>query len=143
MTAIGTRLLKLKIGAVEYTAEVTKAVVTTAPADASLQTFAAAALGGAVVYTLQFTAKQDSGAAASLWNKVLSAAGTTVACVVNPYGVTTFTATSPGYSGNVVITLPKGDWLGGQADSTVNKAQLFSCEWEFDGVPTLLTTGTF
>lgn len=143
MTAVGTRLLKIKIGASEYTAEVTKCVITTNPADASLQTFAAAAQGGAIVYALEFTAKQDSGASTSLWNKVLSAAGTTVAVVFNPYGVTTATPTTPFTSGNCVITLPKGDWLGGQADSTVNKAQLFSCNWEFDGTPTQVTTGTF
>jgi len=139
---VGTRLLKLLIDGTEYTAEVTKCVINSAAADSSLQTFAAAANGGVRVYTLQGTAIQDM-ASTSLWAKIFSARGKTVPVVVNPYGVDTFTEDTPGYEGNVVITDPDGDFLGGQADSTVNKAQLFNFTWEFDGEPTLITTGNF
>lgn len=143
MGAVGTRLLKIKIGDQEYTAEVNKCVVVSGAADASLQTFAAAASGGARVYTLQFTAKQDPSTTTSLWNKVFASGGETATVVINPYGVTTATATAPFISGNVVVTDPDGDLLGGQADSTVNKSQTFDCSWEFDGKPVLVTDGEF
>lgn len=143
MTAIGTRLMKIKIGSTEYTVELTKAVVTSRAADASLQTFAAAAIGGARVYMFEFTAPQDPSIATSIWSKVFNSPGTTVAIVLNPYGVTTATATTPFQSFNAIITEPDGDFIGGSANSTVNMRQMFSCAWELDAKPTLVTTGSF
>lgn len=141
MSAIGTRLLKIKIGAVEYTAHVSK--VTISPTDVSGPvTYAEAAAGGAKEWQLKFTALQDPDTA-SLWRQVWASAGSTVAVVVNPFGVTTFLPATPGYSGNAIISAPDGDFIGGEASPSVSARQTFEATWTFTAKPTELTTGTF
>lgn len=142
MTALGTRLLKIKIGATEFTASVSKAVITSGAADADFVTFADAAAGGKREYKLEFTAVQDTETTA-LWDKCWSSAGTSVAVVFNPYGVGTATATNPFFTGNVTITEPDGDLIGGEANSSTQSRFTFSCAWVFDAKPTKVTTGAF
>lgn len=142
MAALGTRLLKIKIGATEYTASVSKATVTSGDADSDFVTFADTAAGGAREYRLEFTAVQDL-ATATLWTQVFTAAGTTVAVSIAPYGNTTASATQPFVQGNVVITEPDGDFIGGEADASASARMTFECSWVFTAKPTLLTTGTF
>lgn len=142
MAALGTRTLKVKIGATEYTAQVSKCVVTSGEADADFVTFADAAAGGAREYRLEFTAVQDL-ATGTLWSQVFTAAGTTVAVSIAPYGATTATATAPFVNGNVVITEPDGDFIGTEADASTTARATFECSWVFTAKPTLVTTGTF
>ena len=142
MAALGTRLLKVKIGTTEYTAQVSKCVVTSGEADSDFATFADTAAGGAREYRLEFTAAQDL-ATTTLWDQVFTAAGTTVAVSISPYGVTTATATQPFITGNVVITEPEGDFIGGEADSSSSARMTFDCSWVFTAKPTRVTTGTF
>jgi hypothetical protein len=142
MTALGTRLLKIKIGSTEYTAQVSKAVIVSGAADQDFVTFADAAAGGKREYRLNFTAVQDTDTG-TLWDKVFTSAGTSAALVLNPYGVATATATAPFFTGNVTITEPDGDFVGGEADSSTSARFTFECSWVFDAKPTKVTTGSF
>lgn len=142
MAALGTRLLKVKIGSTEYTAEVSRCQVVSAPADSDFTSFADAASGGAREYALELTMKQDM-AASSLWRLIWASAGTSVAAKVNPYGNATATATEPHYSGNVTITEPDGVLIGGEANSSVSARMTTEVRWVFAAKPTELTTGAF
>jgi hypothetical protein len=142
MTAMGTRLLKIKIGTDEYTAEVSKCVIVSGEADSDFVTFENAANGGAREYRLEFTAVQDT-ETGTLWDKVFSSPGTTAAVVLNPYGVGTATATAPFFTGNVTITEPDGDFIGGEANASTTARMTFECSWVFDAKPTKAVTGTF
>lgn len=143
MAALGTRLLKIKIGAVEFTADVSKCEITSAAADSDFTSFADAAAGGAREYALEFTARQDL-TTGTLWRNVWANAGSTVAVKVAPYGNTAAaTVAEPHFSGNVTITEPDGTLIGGEAKSSVSARMTFSCRWVFAAKPTELTTGAF
>ena len=135
MTALGTRSLKIKVGTTEYTATVSRCVITSAAADSDFVSFADAAAGGAREYALEFDAVQDLDTT-TLWNYIWANAGTTVAVKVNPYGVSTATATTPIYTGNVTVTEPDGDMIGGEANSSVSARMTFTCRWVFTAKPT-------
>lgn len=135
MAALGTRLLTLSIGGTDYTAQISKAVITSGEADSDFVTFADAAAGGKREYRLEFTAVQDM-ATATLWDKVWTSAGTSVAYILKPYGNAAASATQPHYSGNAVITEPDGDFIGGEADSSVSARMTFECSWVLDAKPT-------
>lgn len=142
MAALGTRLLKVKVGSTEYTAEVSKCEVVAGPADSDFTSFADAATGGAREYKLEIVAKQDL-ATGSLWRNVWTAAGTTIAVKVNPYGNATATATEPHYTGNVTITEPDGTLIGGEANSSTSARMTFAVSWVFAAKPAEVTTGAF
>ncbi|HEY0696449.1 MAG TPA: hypothetical protein VGD43_01395 [Micromonospora sp.] len=138
MAALGTRLLKITVGGTDYTAQVSKAVITSTEADADFVTFADAAAGGAREYKLEFTAVQDL-ATTTLWDKVWSTPGTSVACVLMPYGNATPSVTQPHYTFNATITEPDGDFLGGEADASTTARMLFECAWVLAAKPTKVT----
>jgi len=142
MSALGTRALKMKIGATEYTAQVSKAVITSGEADSDFVTFADAAAGGAREYRLEFTGVQDL-ATGTLWDQVFTLAGTSVACIFNPYGVTPATATQPFYTFNATITEPDGDFIGGEADASTTARMTFECSWVLSAKPVKVITGAF
>lgn len=142
MSFAGTRLLKIKIGATEYNASLSSVKIVSGDSDSDFVTFADAAAGGGRTYKLQFTAAADY-AASTLWDQVFSNAGTSVACVLNPYGVATFTAANPGFSFNAVITEPNGDFIGTDADKSVTALATFSCEWTLTAKPTRVVTGSY
>ncbi|MGL5928603.1 MAG: hypothetical protein ACRCY8_06685 [Dermatophilaceae bacterium] len=140
---LGTRALKFKVGTTEFNADAKNVEITSDEADSDFVTFAQAAAGGARDYKLKFVATQDPGDATSLWSLLFASAGSTVAVVVNPYGVATFTAAQPGFSGNVVIKEPDGTLLGGDADASTTSRFEIECEWPFTAKPTKLVTGTY
>lgn len=142
-TPLGTRSLKIKIGAVEFNADVSNTEIVAGAADSDFTSFAQAASGGARKYTLKFTATQDPADATSLWSKVWLNAGSTAAVSVNPYGGATFSASNPGFTGNVTIKEPDGTLLGGSADASTTARFTMDCEWEWTAKPTLVTTGTY
>lgn len=142
-TPLGTRTLKLKIGTTEYNADVSNCSIESAAADSDFVSFAAAATGGSRQYTLKFTATQDPADTTSIWNKIWTAAGSTVAVSINPYGGTTFSAANPGFTGNVVVAEPDGTLLGGGADSSTTAKFTVDLEWNFTAKPTMVTTGTY
>lgn len=136
MAALGTRTLVVTIAGTDFTAQVSKCVITAGDADSDFITFADAAAGGAREYRLEFEAVQDLVATTSLWDKVFSAAGTTVAFLVKPYGNATASATQPHFSGNCIITEPDGDFIGGEADASASARMTFECSWVLTGKPT-------
>lgn len=134
MAALGTRALVISIGGTDYTAQVSKAVITSGAADSDFETFADAATGGAREYRLEFTAVQDM-ATTTLWDKVFTAAGTSVAVLLKPYGNVAASATQPHYTANATITEPDGDFIGGEADSSTTARMTFECSWVLAAKP--------
>lgn len=142
MSVIGTRLLKVKIGDTEHTAEVSKCEITAGKADSDFTSFEDAANGGAREYALNLTARQDTGSA-SLWRYLWDNPGDSVAVKVNPGGNATATVEDPHFSGNVTITEPDGTLLGGEANSSTSARMTFEVSWVFEARPVEITTGTF
>ena len=139
MAGIGTRLLKIVVAGTEYSAQVSNTEVTTAESDSDFVTFADAAAGGARQYGFKFTAVQDL-TTGTLWDKVWSVPGTTVACTLKPYGNATASPTQPWYTFNAVVTEPDGTFIGGDADKSVTAQQVIDCEWPLDGKPVKVTS---
>lgn len=142
MTALGTRLLKVKIGTTDHTAEVSVCQIVAGPADSDFTSFTDAATGGAREYALELTGKQDA-ASAALWRYMWANPGTSMAVKVNPYGNATATVAEPHFTGNVTITEPDGVLLGGEANSSVSARMVFSVRWVFAAKPVEVTTGAF
>lgn len=138
MAGIGTRLLELEIGGENVSAEVSKAVITSNEADSDFVTFADAKAGGKREYRLDITMVQDP-ETGSLWDKIWSAAGSTVPFSVNPFGNEVPSATQPHYTGNVTITEPDGDLLGGEADASTTARFTVEVSWVCDAKPTKVT----
>lgn len=138
MAGLGTRLLKISVAGTDYTAQVSKAVITSGESDSDFVTFADAAAGGARQYNLEATAVQDL-ATGTLWDKIWTAAGTTVACVLMPYGNAVASVSQPHYSFNAVVTEPDGDFIGGEADKSTTARMTTEFSWPLEGKPTKVT----
>jgi hypothetical protein len=138
MAAIGTRTLVLTVAGTDYTAQVSKAVVGSAAAESDFVTFADAAAGGARDYTFNFVAVQDA-VTTTLWDKVFTAAGTSVACILKPYGNATASPTQPHFTFNATVTEPDGDFIGGEADSSTTAKMTFECSWPLAAKPLKVT----
>lgn len=139
MTALGTRLLTLTIGGTDYTAQVSNCRITTGEADSDFVSFADAAAGGGREYKLAFAAVQDPDAD-TIWDLVWTQAGSTVAALIKPNGGDAVpTPAQPHFTGNVVITEPDGDLLGGEANASTTAKFTFEAEWSFTAKPTRLT----
>lgn len=141
MSAVGSRLMKVKIGATEFSAQCSALAVAARDVSGPV-TFQEAADGGAKEWVLRATVLQDP-ESTSLWTQAWSNAGSTVAVVVNPHGVDTFAAATPGMVGNVIIMQPGGDFLGGEADSATSVRRTWTLEWPFTAKPTLDTSSAF
>lgn len=138
MAGIGTRLLELTIDGENYTAEVSKAVITSGEGDTDFVTFADAKAGGKREYRLELTIVQDA-ETGSLWDKIWSAAGTTVPFSVNPYGNEVPSPAQPHFTGNATITEPDGDLIGGEADASTTARNVVEVSWVCDAKPTKKT----
>ena len=141
MAAIGTRLLKLEIDAVEFSAQLTNARLAPTDSDSDTVTFADAAAGGSKDWHLQATAVQDA-AAGTLWTKVFDESGTTVPYTLIPYGNAIPTAEQPHFEGMVTIGAPDGDFLGGEANASATSKFTFDIDWVCTGKPTKVTSAT-
>lgn len=140
MARLGTRLLILTIGGTDYTAQVSKAVISSAAADSDFTTFSDAAAGGARTYSLDLVVEQNLDASTALWDKVWSAAGSSVAYLLKPYGNATASTTQPHYSGNVIIKEPDGDMIGGEANGSTSAAFTIEVSWPCTAKPTKVTS---
>ncbi|GAB3990113.1 hypothetical protein [Nocardioides marmoraquaticus] len=138
MAQIGTRSLTISIGGTEARAELSQARITSGESDSDFVTFADAAAGGAREYKLAFTAAQDA-VTGSVWDRVWSNPGATVACILRPYGNTTPTVAQPHYGFNAIITEPDGDFLGGEADASATAKFTIECEWPLTAKPNKIT----
>lgn len=139
MAALGTSTLVITVGGTDYTSQVSKAVITSAESDSDFTTFADAASGGARAYALEFTAVQDM-VATTLWDKIWTAPGTTVAFLIKPYGNSAASVSQPHYSGNAVVKEPDGDFIGGEADSSTTARMTVECSWPLTAKPTKVTS---
>lgn len=138
MAALGTRSLTVSVGGTDYTGQVSVAKITSAESDADFVTFADAAAGGARDYVFEFTAVQDA-ATGTLWDKIWTVPGTTVACLLKPYGNVAASVAQPHYTFNAVVTEPDGDLIGGEADSSTSARMTVECEWPLTAKPTKVT----
>lgn len=138
MAAIGTRLLKIHVDDTDFTAEVSKAVVTAGDTESDFVSFADAAAGGGREYKLALTFVQDA-TTTSLWDQVWSHAGETVDVELWPYGNTTASASQPHFTAQAVITEPDGDLLGGEANASPSARFTVDVEWTLIGKPTKVT----
>lgn len=130
---LGTRSLTLSIGGDDFTASLTNCRLVSGEADSDVTTFADAAAGGLREYRLQGTALQDP-SADSLWDLMWTGAGTTVAAILAPNGGPA-AATAPSFAGNVVISEPDGDLLGGEANKSASARFTFDIDWVFTAKP--------
>lgn len=138
MTALGTRSLTLEIGGTDYTAQVSNCRIVSGAADSDFLTFAEAAQGGGREYMLTFTAVQDP-ATGTLWDRIWTAAGETVAFTIAPAGGEVPSETQPHFTGNAVITEPDGDLLGGEANASTTAKFTFEAEWACTAKPVRVT----
>jgi len=141
MPALGTRLLKLKVGSTFYDSSVSNVRITADEKETDFVSFADAAAGGAREYKLALTLRQDTDAT-SLWYYAWNVSGTTVAVEIWPNGQnstapTTPTPAFPKISGSVVITEPDGDFIGGEANKSVSSVFTSEVEWTFIAKPVM------
>ena len=142
MAALGTRLLKFKVGTTEHTAEISRCQIVSGAADSDFTSFEDAANGGAREYALEVTMTQDM-ASTSLWRYIWTQAGQSLGVKVNPYGNATATVTEPHYTGNVTIVEPDGVLIGGEANSSTSARMTVEVRWVFAAKPVEVTTGAF
>lgn len=131
---LGTRSLKLSLGGDDVTVEVSNCRIVAGAADSDFVSFADAEAGGAREYRLQGTAKQRTDVD-SISDLIWTAAGTTIAAVVKPNGGVSASATTPTYSGNVVITEPDGDLVGGEANPSPTAKFTLDFDFAFTAKP--------
>lgn len=136
MAALGTNRLTLLIDGTERAAEVSRAVISVADTESDFVSFADAAAGGGKDYILELTAVQDPGTEDSIWDMVWEMTGQEVDVIVKPYGNATASATQPHFTGTVVIKMPDGDLLGGEADASTTAKFVTELEWQFLEKPT-------
>jgi len=139
-TIIGTRKTILKVGGTDYSASVSKCVVTSDETGDDFVTFADALAGGARDYKLALTLRQDT-ATDSLWYYAWNNAGDDVAIEFWPNGGgTTESVTTPKITGTVTVTEPDGDFLGGEANRSNTAVNTVKTEWKFTAKPVLDVT---
>ena len=139
MARLGTRQLKIEIDGTEYWTEVSNCTIESADADSDFTPFSEAATGGSKDYILKFTAAQDL-ATASLWRLMWDQAGATVPVSVMPYGNAVASATEGHFEGEVVVTIPDGAIVGGEANSSATAVFTWEAEWKFKAKPVLKLT---
>lgn len=140
-TIIGTRRTRFYLDSTEFTAEVSRVILTTGPTDSNFQSFAEALAGGARDYKLVLTLRQDT-AAAALWYYMWDEAGDDQTYQFWPNGQDsgtpeTPTATYPKFSGSVTVMEPDGDFLGGESNASPRAINVCEVEWPCTDKPTL------
>lgn len=138
MAAPGTRLLKVEIGATEYSVELTNARFSAADTDNDTITFADAAAGGAKDWFFNFTAIQDP-SASTIWSQIFDNAGDDVAITYMPYGNAVPSATQPHFTATATIAQFDGDFLGGEANASPTAKWTFDSSWKCAAKPAKVT----
>lgn len=139
MAALGTRALVVRIGATDYSDQVSDARLKSDEDDSDFVSFAQAAAGGARKYTLALTLAQDT-ASTSLWYFAWNSAGTTQTVEVWPNGrpgTGIASPTQPKVTCSAVVSEPNGDLLGGEANKSTTARFTSEYEWECTAKPTL------
>lgn len=138
MARVQPRLISLKVSAVDKSAEISKAVITSAAASSDFMSFTDARSGGLREYALEMTIAQDH-ASATLWDTVWTGAGTQVPGVYAPYGNATPTDDQPHYTFTAVVSEPDGDFLGAEADDSTTAVATIDVSWKLTGKPVKVT----
>jgi hypothetical protein len=139
MAQLNKRSMVVTVAATDYTAQVSVCALRSRKKDSDFVTFADAAAGGAREYYQAITMVQDL-ATGTLWDKIWTVPGTSVAVLLKPYGNAVASAAQPHYSGNLTITEPDGDLIGGEADASVSARNTVEVEWVWDAKPTKITS---
>ena len=136
-TQIKGNQLLLSIDGKDYWADCSECAIEPGKADKDSVTFADAANGDAAAsYSLKFKAVQST-APNSFWSFIWDHSGETVPFTYAPWGNATPTADKPHFTGKVTVgAKPK---IGGAAG---NKSFDFEGEWQIDGTPEKVTSGT-
>lgn len=129
---LNTNRLTLTVSGNSVTPEVSKAVVGVGDSASDFVSFTMAATGGAKDWKLSLTFVQ----LAQLWDLMDTAAGTVVPVVVRPYGNAVATALQPHWHGDITVTYPDGDYLGGEADASSTARFTVDVDWMFTDKPT-------
>lgn len=133
---LGTQDLTLTIDGQEYTEELSDVRIVGAPADAGFVSFSVAQAGGGRKHTLTFTAVQDPGAG-SLWSLMWDNTGDVVPFTLRPAGGVAVSDDTPTLEGEVKITEPDGDIIGGTADVSTSARFTWSGAWECTARPVI------
>jgi hypothetical protein len=141
MTRIGTRSLLLAMDGTDYTADVSKALITSTT-KGTTRALADGSLGEIQIreYRLEVTTPQDP---AGLWGSIWANAGTFQDFYLAPEGNADASTSQPHWSGVLSLTEPEGDFLGGTADASRRRILTASMSWLILGRPTRLTSGTY
>lgn len=139
MPLVNTREIILIIDSVDFSSSVSNATIVPGESDADFVSFTDARSGGARMYTLVMTLKQDTDAA-SLWSYAWNEAGDTVTYELwTNGGGTTPSTTTPRFTGSVIVQEPDGPFIGGAADRSTNKFMTTEFEWQCTAKPTFDT----
>jgi len=137
-TIIGTRKMVLYVDGDDFTAHVSKCVISAGDTESDFTSFATALAGGGRDYTLALTVRQDT-ADDSLWYFAWDRAGDDVSVELWPNGYNGGTegATYPKVTGTVTITEPDGDFVGGEANRSATAVNVMEVEWKFTAKPAI------
>jgi hypothetical protein len=142
VSQIGTRKLLISVSGVGVTGlsdvspNVSSAVISVDDSDPDFNAFGTEDTS---TYSLDLTMAQDA-AAGSLWRLLWDHAGDTCDVLVNPYGVSTPTDTTPHFAGECTIVLPSGALLGGEKDNSTSARFTVEVSWPFTTKPTMVTS---
>lgn len=136
MGRIGTRSLLLAIDGVDYTDDVSEAVILTeATGRRRVGTVA-----GEQVHNLALTFPQDA-SASSLWDLMWSHQNRPVVFHLAPYGNLGASEAQPHFTGTVTVVHPDGALIGGEAATSRRNVLTVSVVWPGHGVSERLTYG--
>lgn len=137
MPVVNSRAAIIKIDSTDFSSSVSSVKITADESDADFVSYEDARAGGARMYKLEMTLKQNTDAAA-LWYYNWSRAGSTVSYELWPNGGgASATTTTPKFAGTVVVREPDGDLLGGEADPSTTQLQRIEIVWDCTAKPTM------
>ncbi len=129
--------LGLTIAGQDYWSDLAKYELAPSSSDKDVVTFADAASGSTAAWKLKGTAIQ-SFAPGSFWDKVWTAAGTTIGFILAPHGNKQASATQPHFTGQVKIGVKPS--VSSEAGDT--KGSTFDFEWDVIDEPEKVATGS-
>lgn len=136
------RDLVLRVGGVDVSGAVSRAVVRSSESDSDFVSFIEAQSGGKRDYLLAMAMYQDI-AAASLWSVVWSQRGVDVGFELWPAGRPAGgvpTVTQPRFVGTATVADPDGDFIGGEADPDPEARMTCDAEWLCTAKPVMQTS---
>lgn len=135
MARVTPRLISLEVETTDRSDEVSKAVITSNPADADFMSFLESRSGGSREYSLDMVIAQDH-ASGTLWDLIWTGAGTLVTGTYAPYGNEVASAAQPHYDFEAKVSEPDGDFLGAEADDSTTAVATIEVSWKLTGKPT-------